>query len=157
YGEGIFLRSHGQETLLARSNASAPGGGTFDFSFLGPSSLNDQGDAAFDFLRQPAGSPFGVNAGAYRYSHSTQTVTPVVVPGVTPAPAGVTFAGVSFGPTLNSRGDLIFPGIFTTDQGIHIPGEEYIGLGQGLFKPNRDGTIASVLSPGDPAPGGGTF
>jgi hypothetical protein len=157
FGEGIFLRSHGQETVLANSTAPAPGGGTFDFSFLGPSALNSQGDAAFDFLLQPAGAPFGVNAGAYRYSHSTGTVTPVVVPGVTPAPAGGTFAGVSFTPTLNNRGDLIFPGIVTTDQGIHVPGQAYIGLGQGLFKPNRDGTIASVLSPGDPAPGGGKF
>ena len=41
YGEGIFQRSQGHETLLARSNAGAPGGGTFDFSFLGPASLND--------------------------------------------------------------------------------------------------------------------
>src|SRR5262249_21555842 len=35
YGEGVFLRSHGQETLLARAGAGAPGGGTFDFGFLG--------------------------------------------------------------------------------------------------------------------------
>src|SRR5207248_447698 len=41
YGEGIFLRDKGRpDTLLARSNAPAPGGGAYDFSFLGSSALN---------------------------------------------------------------------------------------------------------------------
>src|SRR5205823_1141399 len=104
----VFLRSHGKETVLGSATAAAPGGGTFDFGFLGPATLNDQGDAAVDFLLQPAGAPFGVNAGAFRYSHSTQTVTAVVMPGVTLAPTGGTFAGVSFGPSLDRRGDLYF-------------------------------------------------
>jgi hypothetical protein len=157
FGEGVFLRSHGQETVLASSTAGAPGGGTFDFSFLGPSGLNDQGDAAFAFLLQPAGSPFGVNAGTYRFSHSTQAVTPVALPGVTPAPGGGTFAGTFFGPGINNRGDLIFAGIVPTANGVHIPGEPYIGLGLGVFKADTAGNITSLVSPGDAAPGGGTF
>jgi hypothetical protein len=157
FGEGIFLRSHGVETVLANSTAPAPGGGTFDFSFLGPSGLNDQGDAAFAFLLQPAGSPFGVNAGTYRFSHSTQTVTPVVLPGITPAPGGGTFAGTFFDPSINNGGELIFTGIVPTANGVHIPGETYIGLGLGVFEADAAGHIISLVSPGDAAPGGGTF
>jgi hypothetical protein len=157
YGEGIFLRGKGPETLLARSNAAAPGGGTFDFSFLGPSSLNDEGDAAFAFLLQPAGSPFGVSAGTYRYSHTTHAVTPVAVSGVTPAPGGGVFAGMSFSPSLNNRGDLVFPGIVPTDKGIHVPGEPYVGLGVGLYKAGAAGQLSKVVTPGDAAPGGGQF
>src|SRR3954452_17697039 len=48
-GEGIFLRHQGQITELARSGGTAPGGGTYDFGFLGPVGLNDQGDEVFDF------------------------------------------------------------------------------------------------------------
>jgi hypothetical protein len=157
FGEGIFLRSHGQETVLANSTAPAPGGGTYDFSFLGPATLNDQGDAAFSFLLQPFGAPFGVNAGTYRFSHSTGTVAPVVVPGVTPAPGGGLFAGTFFDPSLNNRGDLLFAGIVPTDKGIHIPGEAYIGLGLGIFKADKAGQISSLVVPGDQAPGGGVF
>ena len=40
--------------------------------FLGPVGLNDPGDAVFDIYLQPFTLPFGVNAGAYRYSHTTQ-------------------------------------------------------------------------------------
>ena len=87
-GEGVFLRHKGQITELGRSFESAPGGVTFDFGFLGPVGLNDQGDMVFDFLLTPftRPPPVGVNAGAYRYSHTTHKVTPVVIPLVTPAP-----------------------------------------------------------------------
>jgi hypothetical protein len=157
FGEDVFLRSHGQETVLASSTAPAPGGGTFDFGFLGPATLNNHGDAAVDFLLQPVGAPFGVNAGAYRYSHTTQTVTAVVVPGVTPVPEGGAFAGTSFGPSLDNRGDLFFVGIVATDKGIHIPGQPYVGLGEGVYEADQAGKITTIVSPGDPAPGGGTF
>jgi hypothetical protein len=157
FGEGVFLRSHGQETVLASSTAPAPGGGIFDFGFLGPATLNNQGDAAVDFLLSPVGAPFGVNAAAFRYSHTSNTVTQVVVPGVTPAPGGVVFAGVSFGPSLDPKGDLFFVGIVPTDKGIHIPGQPYVGLGEGVYEADQAGKITAIVSPGDPAPGGGTF
>jgi hypothetical protein len=157
FGEGVFLRnSHGQETVLGSANASAPGGGTF-FEFEGPATLNNQGDAAVDFLLQPqpASGPFGVNSGAYRYLHSTQTVSAVVVPYVTPAPGGGTFQGVSFGPSLDNQGDLYFVGIVPTANGVQVPDNP--GLGMGVFKADLAGHITSIVSPGDPAPGGGTF
>ena len=98
-----------------------------------------------------------MNAGVYRFSQSTHTVAPVMRPGVTPAPGGGLFAGATFGVSLNNRGDLVFAGIVPTEQGIHLPDEDYIGLGGGLFKANKKGHISSVVSPGDPAPGGGVF
>jgi hypothetical protein len=155
--EGLFLRnSNGQVTRLAIATQPAPGGGTFGIGAL-QGALNDQGDVAFTFLLSPFTLPFGVNAGTFRYSHSTGTVTPVALPFVTPAPGGGVFQGSAFFPNINNRGDLLFDGIVPTDQGIHVPGEDYIGLGQGIFMADRAGRITSVVRPGDAAPGGGTF
>jgi hypothetical protein len=98
-----------------------------------------------------------VNAGVYRFSHVTHTAAAVMVPGVTPAPGGGLFAGAHFGASLNNRGDLVFAGIVPTDKGIHLPDEDYVGLGVGLFEADRKGRITSVVTPGDPAPGGGVF
>src|SRR5712691_6493981 len=157
FGEGVFLWSAGQISELVHAGGHAPGGGVFDFLLLGQTSLNDQGDGAFDFTLNPLGSPIGVNSGAYRYSQDTGTVVPVVVPGHTPAPGGGTFAGVFFGTSLNNGGDLVFPGIIATDKGIHVPNENYIGLGMGVFKADNQDQITSVVSPGDRAPKGGSF
>jgi hypothetical protein len=157
-GEGVFLRnSNGQTTRLVGATEPAPGGGTFGPGVFSPSSLNDQGDVAISFILSPFMLPFGVNAGTFRYSHSTRTVTPVVLPFVTPAPGGGIFQGTVFFPHLNNRGDLLFDGIVPTDKGIHVPDEDYIGLGQGIFKEDKSGHITSVVRPGDAAPGGGTF
>jgi hypothetical protein len=157
-GEGVFLRgSNGQTTRLAGATEPAPGGGTFGPGVFSPSSLNDQGDAAFSFILSPLMLPFGVNGGTFRYSHSTNAVTPVVLPFVTPAPGGGVFQGTVFFPHLDNRGDLLFDGIVATDKGIHVPGEDYIGLGQGIFLADSHGHISSVVSPGDAAPGGGKF
>jgi hypothetical protein len=163
FGEGIFLRRKGQESVLANATAPAPGGGTFAFLFLGPSALNDPGDAAFAFTLSTTGSPFdiatpvGVNSGVYRYSHNSGKVTALVVPGVTPAPGDGTFSGVFFGPSINNGGTIIFPGIVPTDKGIHLPTEPYVGLGMGLYRADKAGGLSRVVVPGDPAPGGGTF
>src|SRR5436305_4838104 len=35
-GEGVFLRHNGQIMELARTGGTAPGGGTYEFGFLGP-------------------------------------------------------------------------------------------------------------------------
>jgi hypothetical protein len=98
-----------------------------------------------------------VNGATFRYSHSTNTVTPVVRPFVTPAPGGGTFQGTVFSPSLNNRGDLFFDGIVPTDKGIPPPDEPYLGLGEGIFQADKAGHITSVVRPGDAAPGGGTF
>jgi hypothetical protein len=160
--EGVFLRHNGQITELGRTGGHAPGGGTFAVAFLGPVGLNDRGDMVFNFSLEPfiQPPPFGVNAGAYRYSHTTRKVTPVVIPFVTPAPDGGHFQGVSFQPTINNLGDEVFAGIVKTAEGVHnVPdnGEPYIGLGIGSFRAGARGQISGVVGPGDAAPGGGTF
>ncbi len=155
-GEGLFFVQRGQITPIARPGQSAPGGGVFDDFFLGPIALNDGGDMAFSFILDPFTLPFGVHAGVYRFSHSAHTLSAVVVPNVTPAPGGGTFAGAA-ATVLNNQGDIAFSGIFPTPNGIHVPGEPYIGLGSGLFLADRKGQIFGVVLPGDPAPGGGMF
>ena len=136
-GEGVYIRSKGRISEIVRMGENAPGGGVFDFLLVGPTALNDAGDVATNFALTPFSFPIGVNSGTYRYSHNTGKVTPVVVPGVTPAPGGGTFAGVFFGPSINNQGDVVFPGIVTTDQGIHLPNEDYVGLGRGSTSPIR--------------------
>ncbi len=154
---GVFLLRKGVTSQLARTGEPAPGGGDFaPPGFLSPITLNDRGDVAFAFLLAPFPSfPIGVTAGVYRFSRATQTVTPVVIPGMTPAPGGGVFAGAGFGASLNDRGDLGFSGIVPTDKGLPFP--EQLGLGQGIFRARKNGAISSLVSPGDAAPGGGTF
>ena len=156
-GEGVFLRHNGRIIELAHTDGAAPGGGSFDFGFLETVGLNDRGDVVFDFLLKPFTPPLGVNAGAYRYSHATHNVTPVVIPFITPAPTGGKFQGVLFQPTINNRGDAVFAGIVETANGVHVAGEDYIGLGIGIFRADARGHIAKVVAPGDAAPAGSTF
>jgi hypothetical protein len=160
-GEAIYVRDvHGHVTRLAGSTDPAPGTSTvFDGQgFFGPVSLNAEGDVALSFQLSPFMFPFGTNGGLYRYSHNTGAVTPVVVPFVTPAPGtGGTFQGTIFGYTLNNNGNLSFDGIINTPNGIHVSGETYDGLGEGIFQADASGHISSVLVPGAAAPGGSTF
>ena len=152
---GLFLLRKEEIFQIARTGEPAPGGGVYDFGFLDPSTFNDKGEAGFVFLLSPFSLPVGVNAGVYRFSQSTHTVTPVVIPEVTAVPGGGVFKGAQFGVSLNNRGDLVFAGTVLTDEGIPFP--EQLGLGVGLFKANTKGQISSVVSPGDRAPGGGIF
>lgn len=157
--EGVFLARKGQISQITAAGQAAPGGGTFDVGVFGHTAINAQGDVAFAFFLSPFGTPVGVNAGVYRYSHSTRKLTAVMVPEVTPAPGGGVFKGVFFHAGLNDRGDVVFGGIIPTDKGVHTnePGQEDLGLGVGVFRADRRGRISSVVIPGDPAPGGGTF
>lgn len=153
FGEGVFLRRAGQvsELDLGHSTGNAPGGGMFDVLLQGQSALNDEGDAAFAFALSPFGDPVKlvdfylgfINSGVYRYSHTTGSVSAIVVPFVTPSPAGGTFPGVGFNTSLNSLGDLVFAGI--------------VGDKLGIFKADTQGSIASVVRPGDLMPGNTTF
>src|SRR2546430_1213741 len=83
--------------------------------------VNDKGDVAFAFTLNPFMFPFGLNSGVYRFSHSTQAVTPVLVPGVTPAPGGGIFAGTFFFTSINNRGDIGFAGMVPTSIGPGAP------------------------------------
>jgi hypothetical protein len=157
-GEGVFAGQPGQLRAVIRAGQPAPGGGTFAGISLGHSVLNDAGDLAVDFMLAPAFTPpIGVNVGVYRYRHATNSLGALVVPFVTPAPGGGTFQGSLFHAANNNRGEVAFPGIVKTDDGIHIDGQPYVGLGLGIFHVDKQGRITSVVSPGDAAPGGGRF
>ena len=168
-GEGReFLLSQREIIEIpARAGEPAPGGGVFGPGSLSPSTLNDRGEVGLVYVLEPFCFPdpsdpsnecpsFGVNAGVYRFSQNTHTIASVMTPGVTPAPGGGLFAGAGFGANLNNRGDLVFAGIVPTDKGFPLPGDEN-GLGVGIFKANKTGHLSSLVSPGDPAPGGGVF
>ena len=86
-GEGVFLLSQGRISEIMRMGENAPGGGILGLGVNGPESLNDEGDIAVDFTLSPFSFPVGLNSGTYLFSHTTRTLTPVVAPGFTPAPA----------------------------------------------------------------------
>jgi hypothetical protein len=159
-GEGIFASRQGQLIRIARPGQPAPGGGTFASTpgccGDGHTPLNNAGDGAFIYTLEPVDpNNVVVNAGLYRFSLLTPTLTAVVVPGSTPAPTptGGTFAGVYFDASLNSRRDLMFGGISPRPPQIPCPGSRPCdGLGVGVFKADKTDHIVSIVAPGDPAP-----
>jgi hypothetical protein len=161
YGEGIFLqKSGGQPTPLAYATSPAPGTGrTYGYGFAGPASLNNNDDAAFVFLLNPVGTPFGAGAGAFRYSAATQTVSPIIVPGATKVPGGSdTFVGADGLAAINNSSDVVFPGMIPTNKGI--PGsvtDSGVKVGDGVYESYASGKLVKLVAPGDKAPGGGTF
>ena len=158
-GEGAFLLPKSGGLLpfpLARPGHAAPGGGTFEGATLGHISMNNSGDIAFVFGLKPFNAPAlkgFVKAGLYRYSHGDGTVTALVVPGVTAAPGFETFESTGQHAAMNTAGDIVFPGVVRTMQGVSPAN----GLGQGIFLADRGGHVTKVAAPGDPAPGGSQF
>ena len=146
-GEGAFLMSAGRTIVMARNGLGTQGGATFGSYILNGITLNDASEASFVFTLEPFGSPLGVNAGLFRRVPSSQSIIPVVLPNVTKAPGGGTFAG-ALAQSMNNRGDIAFTGITHTDKGL-TP-----GLGSGVFLATRDGRITVVAGPGSPAPVG---
>jgi hypothetical protein len=157
--QGLFLlRKPGKRiSVIARVGEPAPGGGEFGLGFLSPNAFNDKGDAGFSFLLNPFSFPVGMNAGVYRFSHAANRLTAIVMPGATATPDGETFAGATFGTSLNNRGVLAFGGIVPTDSGVHLLDEPYAGLGAALYSADKKGHISAIVRPGDQAPGGGMF
>jgi hypothetical protein len=151
--EGVFLNQGGTLIQLARFGLSAPGGGTFASGELGNIGFNEEGDAAFGFTLEPLNYFFssdgfgeGANGGIYRYSHTTQEITPIAFTG-SPAPGGGAFAGVGFDINMNSRGTMAFIGMLGTAD----------NPAQGIFLADKSGNLTSVVAPGTPAPNGGTW
>jgi hypothetical protein len=146
-GESVFLVQKGQIFQIAHS----------DIGELGRIGFNQNGDAVAGLLLNPFTLPIGVNGAVYRFSRQ-QGLTPVLIPNVTAAPGGGTFAGTFFNMGLNNSGVAVFPGLITgADISPGPPGVDGLGLGMGLFQADKHGTISSVVRPGDPAPGGHTF
>ena len=131
-----------------RFGQSAPGGGTFSQYEFGNIGLNDAGDAAFAFTLEPFDFSEPFHVGVYRWSSRNQTLSPVVIPNVTPEPNGGVFVGGDFDAHLNNRGDVAFTGYVTNTPA---------GPGQGFFVQSKSGSISSILRTGDSSPDGGTF
>jgi hypothetical protein len=156
--EGVFLSSGGQLTQILRAGLPAPGGGTFGPFEFGRLGVNDGGDIAIPFSLEPFDLSFppAPNAGLFRYSHSTQTLSAVARPG-TPVPGGEHLEAVYYSTAMNNRGDILFTGIVTGGDIDPSSAPGFMGLGAGLFLADKQGTISNAVRPGDPAPGGHTF
>ena len=150
-GEGVFVGLRGQLTQIMRSGQPAPGGSVFGPTEFGRLGVNEGGDIAIPFSLEPFTGPV-FNSGLFRFSHSTQTLSAVARPG-TPVPGGEHLEGVFPNTAINNRGDIVFSGIIATEAGP----PDSMGFGVGLFLADKHGTMSSVVRPGDPAPGGGTF
>ena len=91
---GLFLLRKEEIFQIARTGEPAPGGGVYDFGFFLSLNLQRQGRGGVCLPAQPVQSSLSaVNAGVYRFSQSTHTVTPVVIPEVTAVPGGGVFRG----------------------------------------------------------------
>jgi hypothetical protein len=115
--------------------------------------MNNFGDIAFVFGLKPFNTPTlrgFVKAGLYRYSHRDGTLSAVVIPGVTVAPRFGPFVTTGQHAAMNTAGDIVFPGVVRTMQGV-APAN---GFGQGIFLADRDGRVTRVAAPGDQAPEG---
>ncbi len=148
FEEGLFMADGATVQQIVRHGQSAPGGGTFSVAELGNVGLNDAGDVAFAFSLEPFDFSVPYHGGIYRWSHATQTLSPVMIPNVTPDPNGGVFVGVDFGVSLNNQGALVFTGYVTNTP---------VGLNRAAFLQDKSGRITSIMRPGDSAPEGGTF
>ncbi|MEA2703715.1 MAG: hypothetical protein QOD63_1660 [Actinomycetota bacterium] len=156
-GQAVFVGDKGSAVDVARSGEPAPGGGVFGFGVEAGSGIDKDGNAAFSYFLDPFELPFGRNAGVYRSGGASRGgpggTRAIVVPGQTPSPTGGVFVGAGENTSTNDRGAVAFAGMVETPSGI--PGGD--GLGLGIFLGRPDGSIAPLVVPGDPAPGGSTF
>ena len=145
--EGIFVAAPGrpiQQIMRFGQSAPGTGGRVFSNGEMGNLGLNLRGDVAFSFFLDPVANTW--DSGTFYWSHTTHTLTPVLVPG-TPAPGGGTFLGGNFFATLNNFGLIGFSGFINTPSGPQ----------SGAYVRRLNGPIQKIAAPGDPAPGGGTF
>ena len=88
----LYRAGHVSEILPPSSPGTSgtplPGGGTFANQSVGPTALNNSGEAAVALFQVPPQLPFfGTNAGLYRYSGGS--LRAVVIPGVTKVPGSL--------------------------------------------------------------------
>jgi hypothetical protein len=161
-GEGVFIGGAGTGLRqVIGFGQPAPGtGGVFGLWEYVPLSLNDEGDLIVLPLR---GDNFahwwtwfnGFDGEVWRYSHVTQEVTPVMLPGdPIPGPGGGTFMGIGPLPSINNQGTIAFEGILSVNPLNSGPVDS---MTAGLFVAGKDGTLSAVVLPGGPAPNGDTW
>jgi hypothetical protein len=125
---GLFLRSGGNNTIVAAFGDGAPGGGSF-ISVSAPS-INLAGQIVF---RGEVSSPS--SSGLFLFSGGK--VTQLIADGA-----------------LAASGDVVFPDTPSINDGGAVAFVSFIG--NGLFL-SSNASISKLAGPGDPAPGGGTF
>lgn len=158
-GDSIYIHRNGQHILLANSGGTDPEGVTYGpTGFLGPTDINNAGDALFAFrlLPAPPGGDARLNAGLYRYKKGTGVVSTLAKTG-SAKPGGGTFSGMQFGTSLNNNGDGTFQGIFETSFGTYTYNSKVYG--SGVFKVDAANNLSAVVLPGDsaPVPAGSVF
>lgn len=150
-GTAILFARGERLRKIAATGETAPGGGTYASFPIGRSSTNSWGDVAFDFLLEPIQQPFGVGGGVFRRDGLTGAVEAVALADVTPAPGGAPVRGSTLRASIDDRREVVFGAIISTTDGVS--GE----LGNAVLRARRDGSLATVLAPGDPAPDGSTI
>jgi len=164
-GEGIFIGGAGEglrQVLGFGQPAPGTGGGVFGPWEEGNLGFNDEGDVAILFTLDPFTHWLtwlnGFYAGVWRYSHETQQLTPVVVPGdPIPGLGGDTFKGIGLDVSMNNQGTIAFEGIVSVDPltlGTDGPVDT---MTAGVFVASKHGRISPVALPGGPAPNGDTW
>jgi hypothetical protein len=146
--EGLFALDGSQIQPIALGGQAAPGGGTFFFPFS-PVDMNAEGDGAVAFDLNPGPAGTGTPAGIYSYTGPTHTLSPLVVPTVTPAPGGGTFQGSPSRAAVNNNGEIAFAGFIPTTVSA-----DPVLQGSGVFVRSNQGVITKIAAPGDAVPGG---
>jgi hypothetical protein len=152
-GDALYIHRSGQNVLLAHTGSNDPDGATYaPAGTLGPSDLNNSGDALFAFRllpTPPGGGDSRLNAGLYRYAKGSGLVSTLAKTG-TAKPGGGSFSGFQFGTSLNNAGDGVFHGVYETLDGTYsFDGKLY---GSGIFKVDAANTLSPLVLPGDSAP-----
>ena len=148
-GEGVFIAKGGTITQVMRSFMPAPGGVMTDYGELGRLGLNDQGDLVTGFVLSPQTptTVFGVNAGVFRFTASTGTLSTVAVPGQT-MPRGGTMEGTYVNYGINNRGDVIYQALATGSAIAPGTPPNYNGMSLALYEQSQNGTSTRIVAPG---------
>ncbi len=155
--DGMYVWRAGEFIEILRSGDPAPGGGTFEGSAIARVGLNESGDLAFNHSLSPFTLPLGMNAGLFRFSRHDGTLLDVLLPGAV-MPGGGVLAGAAVEAGLNNRGDIVFAAnVYGDDIEPGPPGVDGLGVGQGVYKVDKNGVLSTVARPGDSAPGGGLY
>jgi hypothetical protein len=157
-GEGVFTAKNGTITQVLRAGMAAPGGVTLGQGELSRLGMNDAGDVVAGFQLNPPDQspPEGIDAGVFRYTASSGTLSAVAVPGQA-MPDGGTLLGGGYNFAINNGGDVIYQGIDTGTAISSGTPPNYEGASAGLFEQSKDGVSTRIAGPGDAAPGGGVF
>jgi len=134
----------GKFTLIAAAGRVGPlGKWRTDLLFYDPAGMNRRGDVVFSALHLVNGEPG--SEGTFLWDANAQQVSPVALTGMA-ATQDLTFQdGGDWSPVINNDGEIAFPATVKNSAGE--------SLGFGIFLRAPDGTLRSVVLPGQTLPG----